>query len=120
MALAQDFSSLLGPAVTEIDRAMVSVQASQDSLGKEIDRMIADLELFTEIATPPKLQASLEKLQDAKKRILMSAKLMEKITQRVEKIQRELDNIKDLLKERIVLMIQFVCLHSIQQSFLRR
>ena len=41
MSLAQDFSSLLGPAVSEIDRAITSVQASQESLGKEIDRMIA-------------------------------------------------------------------------------
>ncbi|KAI8359963.1 hypothetical protein BD560DRAFT_405040 [Blakeslea trispora] len=91
MSLAQDFSSLLGPAVSEIDRAITSVQASQESLGKEIDRMIADLELFTSITAPPKLQASLEKLQDAKKRISTSIKLMEKTTQRVEKIQRELN-----------------------------
>ncbi|KAI8047358.1 uncharacterized protein B0P05DRAFT_592697 [Gilbertella persicaria] len=55
--MAQDFSSILGPTVTEIDKAMVSVQQSQQDLGKEIERLIAELELFTDIAEPPQLQS---------------------------------------------------------------
>lgn len=39
--LAQGFNSILGPAVLEIDKAMVSVQKSQADLGKEIERLVA-------------------------------------------------------------------------------
>lgn len=39
--LAQRFNSILGPAVIEIDQAIVSVQKSQDDLGKEIERLVA-------------------------------------------------------------------------------
>lgn len=37
----QGFNTILGPAVLEIDQAIVQVQKSQDDLGKEIERLVA-------------------------------------------------------------------------------
>lgn len=41
--LSQGFNSILGPAVTEIDQAIISVQKSQENLGKEIERLVAGI-----------------------------------------------------------------------------
>jgi hypothetical protein len=35
------FNAVLGPAVLEIDQAILSVQKSQANLGKEIERLVA-------------------------------------------------------------------------------
>ncbi|KAI7902602.1 Snapin/Pallidin/Snn1 [Cokeromyces recurvatus] len=94
MSLAQGFESILGPTVLEIDKAIHSVKESQNELGKEIERLIAELELFSEIAESPKLQPCLEKLVDAKKRLITTNTLMTKTNERVERIQKELLNIK--------------------------
>jgi hypothetical protein len=105
--LTESFNSVLKPTVLEISQAMTHVQSSQQELGKEIERLVAgksqviltndvltwytELELFTDIAEPPKLQASLEKLVDAKKRLIASNKLMLKTTERVERIQKQFE-----------------------------
>lgn len=39
--LTQGFNTILGPAVLEIDSAIMTVQKSQDDLGKEIERLVA-------------------------------------------------------------------------------
>ncbi|KAI7873111.1 uncharacterized protein EV154DRAFT_528870 [Mucor mucedo] len=88
--LTQGFNSILGPAVLEIDQAIVTVQKSQDDLGKEIERLVAELELFTDIAEPPTLVPCLEKLLDAKKRLSSANKLMAQTNDRVERIQKEI------------------------------
>lgn len=109
--LTQGFNSILGPAVLEIDQAILSVQKSQDDLEKEIERLVAgsekisllctqyniflsELELFTDIAEPPTLVPCLEKLLDAKKRLSSSNKLMAQTNDRVERIQKEIIEIK--------------------------
>lgn len=117
--LTQGFNSILGPAVLEIDQAIVTVQKSQDDLGKEIERLVAgkknknnteqkkkashkinkkyhyvELELFTDIAEPPTLVPCLEKLLDAKKRLASANKLMAQTNDRVERIQKEIIEIK--------------------------
>lgn len=53
-----------------------------------------ELELFTDIAEPPTLLPCLEKLLDAKKRLATTNKLMAKTNERVERIQKELLEIK--------------------------
>ncbi|KAI9485616.1 MAG: hypothetical protein EXX96DRAFT_14315 [Benjaminiella poitrasii] len=93
-ALAQDFESILQPAVTKIDKAIQSVKTSQDELGNEIERLVAELELFKDITEPPQLQPVLEKLLDAKKRLTNANMLMTKTKERVERTQKELLNIK--------------------------
>ncbi|GAA5800376.1 hypothetical protein HPULCUR_005805 [Helicostylum pulchrum] len=94
--LTQGFNTILGPAVLEIDQAIVQVQKSQDDLGKEIERLVAGkpLELFTDIAEPPTLLPCLEKLVDAKKRLSVTNKLLAQTNERVERIQNEITDIK--------------------------
>ncbi|GAA5815355.1 hypothetical protein MFLAVUS_008862 [Mucor flavus] len=92
--LTQGFNTILGPAVLEIDQAIVQVQKSQDDLGKEIERLVAELELFTDIAEPPTLLPCLEKLVDAKKRLSITNKLLAQTNERVERIQNEITDIK--------------------------
>ncbi|GAN05843.1 hypothetical protein MAM1_0103c05319 [Mucor ambiguus] len=77
------FNAVLGPAVLEIDQAILSVQKSQANLGKEIERLVAELELFTDIAEPPKLQPCLEKLSDAKNRLSSTNKLLARTNERL-------------------------------------
>lgn len=40
------FHAVLGPAVLEIDQAILSVQKSQANLGKEIERLVAGRKVF--------------------------------------------------------------------------
>lgn len=42
----QGFNAVLGPAVLEIDQAIISVQKSQENLGKEIERLVAGTILY--------------------------------------------------------------------------
>ncbi|KAI9364773.1 Snapin/Pallidin/Snn1 [Pilaira anomala] len=92
--LSQGFNTIIGPAVLEIDQAIGQVQKSQDDLGKEIERLVAELELFTDIAEPPTLLPCLEKLIDAKKRLTNTNKLLQQTNERVERIQKEVVDIK--------------------------
>ncbi|KAI8087251.1 hypothetical protein BDF21DRAFT_460901 [Thamnidium elegans] len=92
--LTQGFNTILGPAVLEIDQAIIQVQKSQDDLGKEIERLVAELELFTDIAEPPTLLPCLEKLVDAKKRLSVTNKLLAQTNERVKIIQNEITDIK--------------------------
>lgn len=39
-SMAQGIASLLTPVVTDMDKAIVSAQKSQEDLGKEIERLI--------------------------------------------------------------------------------
>ncbi|KAI8883880.1 hypothetical protein K501DRAFT_248807 [Backusella circina FSU 941] len=89
-ATADGLSAILGPVVLQVDKAILATQNSQDDLGKEIERLVAELELFSEIAEPPKLQMSMEKLTDAKKRLVTANKLMQKTSERVLRIQEQL------------------------------
>lgn len=93
--LSQSFNSILAPAVLEIDQAITAVQKSQGDLGKEIERLVAELELFTDMAEPPTLLPCMEKLLDAKKRLASTNKLMARTYERVERIQKEVVEIKN-------------------------
>ncbi|KAF7723235.1 hypothetical protein EC973_002173 [Apophysomyces ossiformis] len=88
--LSNGISSLLGSVVTDMDNAIVQTQHSQDELGKEIERLLAELELFTDIAEPPRLQPALEKLADARKRLTAANKSMQQTYARVKRIQAQL------------------------------
>ncbi|KAI8644479.1 hypothetical protein BD408DRAFT_441680 [Parasitella parasitica] len=94
ISTGQGFNAVLGPAVLEIDQAISSVQKSQENLGKEIERLVAELELFTDIAEPPKLQPSLEKLVDAKNRLTSTNRLLARTNERVERLQNELKQLQ--------------------------
>ncbi|CAO3700616.1 unnamed protein product [Rhizopus microsporus] len=89
-SLPQSIQSLFGPIVLEIDQAITSVQVSQKELSQEMDKLTSDLEQFSGIAEPPKLQSCLDKLMESKKRLNSSSALMQQITERVERIQSKL------------------------------
>ncbi|CEG75545.1 hypothetical protein RMATCC62417_10570 [Rhizopus microsporus] len=89
-SLPQSIQSLFGSVVLEIDQAITSVQVSQKELSQEMDKLTSDLEQFSDIAEPPKLQSCLDKLMESKKRLNSSNALMQQITERVERIQSEL------------------------------
>ncbi|KAG0175618.1 hypothetical protein DFQ28_006619 [Apophysomyces sp. BC1034] len=88
--MSSGISSLLGSVAMDMDKAILETQQSQDNLGKEIERLIAELELFTDIAEPPRLQPALEKLADARKRLTVANKLMQQTYTRVQRIQAQI------------------------------
>lgn len=52
--------------------------------------LFEELELFTDIAEPPRLQTALEKLSDARKRLTTANKLMQQTNARVQRIQTQI------------------------------
>ncbi|KAG0182996.1 hypothetical protein DFQ29_000807 [Apophysomyces sp. BC1021] len=82
--MSSGISSLLGSVAMDMDKAILETQQSQDNLGKEIERLIAD------IAEPPRLQPALEKLADARKRLTVANKLMQQTYTRVQRIQAQI------------------------------
>ncbi|ORZ14580.1 hypothetical protein BCR42DRAFT_417226 [Absidia repens] len=88
---SQDIKSILGPIVIDIDKNMVATQQSQQDLSQEIERLVAELEVFTDIAEPPKLQSALDKLVDARKKLTLSTKLLHQTHSRLERLEDMLD-----------------------------
>lgn len=108
--MAQGIASLLTPVVTDMDKAIVSAQKSQEDLGKEIERLITgklddddchgytlmsfisflELEHFKDIAEPPQLHPALEKLTESKKKLASANKLMQQTQLRVQRMEAQL------------------------------
>ncbi|OAD66635.1 hypothetical protein PHYBLDRAFT_189219 [Phycomyces blakesleeanus NRRL 1555(-)] len=89
--LPRGISSLLGPVLCDIDKSVVAAHQSQEDLGKEIERLIAELEVFADIAEPPRLQPALDILADARKRLTVATKLMQQTQARIQRIQVALE-----------------------------
>ncbi|KAI9016469.1 hypothetical protein CLU79DRAFT_837510 [Phycomyces nitens] len=94
--LHRGIGSLLGPVLCDIDKSVVAAHQSQQDLGKEIERLIAGkytktilnkLEVFADIAEPPRLQPALDTLADARKRMTVATKLMQQTQARIKRIQ---------------------------------
>ncbi|KAI8093565.1 uncharacterized protein BX664DRAFT_329986 [Halteromyces radiatus] len=88
---SQDIKALLGPVIMDMDKNIIATQQSQHDFGQEIERLIAELEVFTDIADPPKLQTSLEKLVDAKKKLNNSIKLLHQTNTRLERMEQSMN-----------------------------
>ncbi|KAJ8657201.1 hypothetical protein O0I10_007017 [Lichtheimia ornata] len=91
-SMAQGIASLLTPVVTDMDKAIVSAQKSQEGLGKEIERLITELEHFKDIAEPPQLHPALEKLTDSRKKLASANKLMQQTQLRVQRMEAQLQS----------------------------
>ncbi|KAL0078256.1 hypothetical protein J3Q64DRAFT_1850886 [Phycomyces blakesleeanus] len=85
--LPRGISSLLGPVLCDIDKSVVAAHQSQEDLGKEIEQ----LEVFADIAEPPRLQPALDILADARKRLTVATKLMQQTQARIQRIQVALE-----------------------------
>ncbi|KAI8138050.1 hypothetical protein BJV82DRAFT_673990 [Fennellomyces sp. T-0311] len=88
----QGITLLLAPVVADMDKAIAATQQSQEELGKEIERLVAELELFTDIAEPPRLQPALAKLTESRKRLATANKLMQQTQARVQRIEAQLSS----------------------------
>ncbi|KAI8060778.1 hypothetical protein BC940DRAFT_311307 [Gongronella butleri] len=88
--LSNDIQHLLGPIVMDMDKNIVATQQSQAELSQEIERLIAELEVFADVAEPPRLQPALDKLLDAKKKLTNATKLLQSTSQRMHRIESSL------------------------------
>ncbi|KAI9301572.1 hypothetical protein BJ944DRAFT_243154 [Cunninghamella echinulata] len=86
-----DIKSVLGPLVMTMDKNIINTQQSQQELGEEIERLIKELETFTDMAGPPLVQNALEKLAGAKKKLANSINLLQQTNSRIERIQESLE-----------------------------
>lgn len=89
--MSEGFDKVVSSLMMTMDNAFQNTRKSQDELGKEIERLIAEVELFSDIAEPPKLQSSLDRLLECKRRLNMTNKMMQQTEDRVCRIQSELN-----------------------------
>ncbi|KAI7863764.1 hypothetical protein BDF14DRAFT_1840826 [Spinellus fusiger] len=90
--------SFLGSVLCDIDKSVIAVHQSQDELGKEIERIVTELEEFNTMPEPPRLQPTLDKLVDARKRLTIAQKSMQQTQTRLQRLQVALDAKKGSLK----------------------
>ncbi|GES81350.1 SNARE-associated protein Snapin-like [Rhizophagus clarus] len=82
--------TLLSPVIEEMDSRIVAVKASQKELSKEIERLLAELQLFVEAAEPPPIQPSIQKLITARKKLTTTNQTLKTVHDRVERIHSQL------------------------------
>ncbi|KAH8550927.1 Snapin/Pallidin-domain-containing protein [Umbelopsis sp. PMI_123] len=86
--------SVIQPVIYETDLRIVGVRQSQNELNKEIERLIAELQLFSDITDPPALQASHTKLMTARKQLAHSNQLLQNVHNRIVRMQEQLNQSK--------------------------
>ncbi|CAG8441382.1 3130_t:CDS:2 [Ambispora gerdemannii] len=87
---ARGILDLLTPIVQEMDSRIVAVKTSQRELNKEIERLLAELQLFNEATEAPPIQPSLQKLINARKKLATTNQTLKIIYDRVERIYNQL------------------------------
>ncbi|KAF8985001.1 hypothetical protein BGZ46_006291 [Entomortierella lignicola] len=89
--LADGIMSLLGPIVQEMDFNIVSVRKSQTELEKEIERLMAELQLFMESsAAPPEVEPAVQKLLKARRQIMTANSTLKTVQDRVDKMHLQM------------------------------
>ncbi|KAG0041793.1 hypothetical protein BGZ83_001313 [Gryganskiella cystojenkinii] len=90
--LADGIMSLLGPIVQEMDFNIVSVRKSQSELEKEIERLMAELQLFmASSACPPEVEPAVQKLIKARRQIMTANSTLKSVQDRVDKMHSRLE-----------------------------
>ncbi|CAO3665126.1 unnamed protein product [Umbelopsis ramanniana] len=92
--VADGLLSVIQPVIYETDLQIVGVRQSQNELNKEIERLIAELQLFSDITDPPALQASHTKLMTARKQLAHSNQLLQNVHNRITRMQEQLNQPK--------------------------
>ncbi|KAF9353042.1 hypothetical protein BGX26_009182 [Mortierella sp. AD094] len=86
--LADGIMSLLGPIVQEMDFNIVSVRKSQSELEKEIERLMAELQLFmASSAAPPDVEPAVQKLLKARRQIMTANSTLKTVQERVDRMR---------------------------------
>ncbi|CAJ0766341.1 13522_t:CDS:2 [Entrophospora sp. SA101] len=86
--------NLFKPLIEEMDSRVVAVKSSQIELNKEIERLTAELQLFVEATKPPQIQTSIQKLIDARKRLLITNQTLKLVHHRIIKMHTQLSKEK--------------------------
>ncbi|KAF9400992.1 hypothetical protein BGX21_002983 [Mortierella sp. AD011] len=89
--LADGIMSLLGPIVQEMDFNIVSVRKSQSELEKEIERLMAELQLFmASSAAPPEVEPAVQKLLKARRQIMTANSTLKTVQDRVDRMHLQI------------------------------
>ncbi|CAO3571754.1 unnamed protein product [Mortierella alpina] len=89
--LADGIMSLLGPIVQEMDFNIVSVRKSQTELEKEIERLMAELQLFmASSAAPPEVEPAVQKLVKARRQIMTANSTLKAVQERVDRMHQQI------------------------------
>ncbi|KAI1311880.1 hypothetical protein EDD11_003318 [Mortierella claussenii] len=90
--LADGIMSLLGPIVQEMDFNIVSVRKSQTELEKEIERLMAELQLFmASSAAPPEVEPAVQKLVKARRQIMTANLTLKTVQDRVDRMHQQIE-----------------------------
>ncbi|KAF9948730.1 hypothetical protein BGZ72_009409 [Mortierella alpina] len=90
--LADGIMSLLGPIVQEMDFNIVSVRKSQTELEKEIERLMAELQLFmASSAAPPEVEPAVQKLVKARRQIMTANSTLKAVQERVDRMHQQIE-----------------------------
>ncbi|KAK3828226.1 MAG: hypothetical protein J3Q66DRAFT_394529 [Benniella sp.] len=90
--LADGIMSLLGPIVQEMDFNIVSVRKSQTDLAKEIERLMAELQLFmASAAAPPEVEPAVQKLLKARRQIMTANTTLKAVQERVDRMSLQIE-----------------------------
>ncbi|KAK3812733.1 MAG: Snapin/Pallidin-domain-containing protein [Linnemannia elongata] len=90
--LADGIMSLLGPVVQEMDFNIVSVRKSQSELEKEIERLMAELQLFlASSASPPEVEPAVQKLIKARRQIMAANSTLKTVQERVDRMHHQIE-----------------------------
>ncbi|KAF9921902.1 hypothetical protein FBU30_008023 [Linnemannia zychae] len=90
--LADGIMSLLGPIVQEMDFNIVSVRKSQTELEKEIERLMAELQLFlASAAAPPEVEPAVQKLIKARRQIMTANSTLKTVQERVDRMHQQIE-----------------------------
>ncbi|CAG8537568.1 10002_t:CDS:2 [Cetraspora pellucida] len=89
--------ALLTPVIEEMDSRIVAVKSSQLELHKEIERLLAELQLFVDATEQPSIQPSIQKLISATKKLVTTNVTLKTVHDRVEKMYAQLSKGKETM-----------------------
>ncbi|KAF9914307.1 hypothetical protein BX616_008562 [Lobosporangium transversale] len=90
--LSDGIMSLLGPIVQEMDFNIVAVRKSQTELEKEVERLMAELQLFmASSAAPPEVEPAVQKLVKARRQIMTANSTLKSVQDRVDRMHLQIE-----------------------------
>jgi len=85
--MAEGLTDLLKPIVQECDERLRAVFASQSDLAKQIDALNSEIEKFMDISKTPALHPYVQKLTQAKQRLIGINATLTKVNARLDRMQ---------------------------------
>jgi predicted nucleic acid-binding Zn-ribbon protein len=88
--MAEGLTDVLKPIVQECDERLRAVFASQSDLAKQIDALNSEIEKFMDISKTPALHPYVQKLTQAKQRLIAINSTLTKVNTRLDRMQGHL------------------------------